>query len=404
MKVDVLMPEMGESITEGTVAKWLKKPGDPVRRDESILEITTDKIDSEIPSQADGVLAEILVEEGTTVDVGTLLARIESDPSNNMTFSEKKPESLPDDQTGEAAVSISPVARNIAKEEGISSDELNLIQGSGSRGRLTKNDLLEYLNHRKDAGQPEPVSKAVIQASEPKTFQEDDGIEIIEMSNMRRMIADHMVESKRTSPHTYTVAEVDMTNIVRFREEVKKSFLAEKGFKLTYTPFILHATVLALKAYPLVNSSVVDGKILKKRHINLGIAVALETGLIVPVIRRAEEKNLLGLARNANELGLKAQNKKLTPADVQDGTFTVTNPGIWGNIFGLPIINQPQLGILGVGAIKKRPVVVNDAIAIRSIMYLSLSYDHRVIDGALAARFLQEIRSILEDYETERVL
>jgi pyruvate/2-oxoglutarate dehydrogenase complex dihydrolipoamide acyltransferase (E2) component len=231
---------------------------------------------------------------------------------------------------------------------------------------------------------------------------DDTGIKVIEMSNMRRMIADHMVESKKISPHTYTVAEVDMTSIVKYREKTKQKFLAEKGFKLTYTPFILHATVLALKAHPLVNSSVVDGKIYQKQHINLGVAVALESGLIVPVIKNAEEKNLLGLARKANELGLKAQNKKLTPTDVQDGTFTVTNPGIWGNIFGLPIINQPQLGILGVGAIKKRPVVVDDAIAIRSIMYLSLSYDHRVIDGALAARFLQEIRSILEDYDMER--
>lgn len=409
MKVDVLMPEMGESIAEGTIAKWLKKPGDPVRKDESILEITTDKIDSEIPSQADGILVEILVEEGTTVEVGALLGRIETESAQTESVSEKDGEApaekspVPDQDE----VSISPVARNIAEEEGVTTAELNLIQGTGSRGRLTKSDLLGYLDQKKQRQQetvPTPQTADSSASKEKDDRRIDEDVEIIEMSNMRRMIADHMVESKRTSPHTYTVAEVDMTRIVRYREKIKQSFLSEKGFKLTFTPFILHATVLALKAHPLVNSSVIEGKIYKKRHINLGVAVALESGLLVPVIKNAEEKNLLGLARHSYDLSMKAVNKKLTPADVQDGTFTVTNPGIWGNIFGLPIINQPQLGILGVGAIKKRPVVVDDAIAIRSMMYLSLSYDHRVIDGALAARFLQEIRTILEEYDTERAL
>jgi len=409
MKVDVLMPEMGESIAEGTIAKWLKKPGDPVRKDESILEITTDKIDSEIPSQADGILVEILVEEGTTVEVGALLGRIETESAQTESVSEKDGEApaekspVPDQDE----VSISPVARNIAEEEGVTTAELNLIQGTGSRGRLTKSDLLGYLDQKKQRQQETVPTSQTADSSASKEKDDrriDEDVEIIEMSNMRRMIADHMVESKRTSPHTYTVAEVDMTRIVRYREKIKQSFLSEKGFKLTFTPFILHATVLALKAHPLVNSSVIEGKIYKKRHINLGVAVALESGLLVPVIKNAEEKNLLGLARHSYDLSMKAVNKKLTPADVQDGTFTVTNPGIWGNIFGLPIINQPQLGILGVGAIKKRPVVVDDAIAIRSMMYLSLSYDHRVIDGALAARFLQEIRTILEEYDTERAL
>jgi 2-oxoglutarate dehydrogenase E2 component (dihydrolipoamide succinyltransferase) len=409
MKVDVLMPEMGESIAEGTIAKWLKKPGDPVRKDESILEITTDKIDSEIPSQADGILVEVLVEEGTTVEVGALLARIETESAQSESVPEKDGEasaeksSVPDQDE----ISISPVARNIAEEEGVTTAELNSIQGTGSRGRLTKSDLLGYLDQKKQRQQetvPTPQTVDSSASKEKDDLRIDEDVEIIEMSNMRRMIADHMVESKRTSPHTYTVAEVDMTRIVRYREKIKQSFHNEKGFKLTFTPFILHATVLALKAHPLVNSSVIDGKIHKKRHINLGVAVALESGLLVPVIKNAEEKNLLGLARHSYDLSMKAVNKKLTPADVQDGTFTVTNPGIWGNIFGLPIINQPQLGILGVGAIKKRPVVVDDAIAIRSMMYLSLSYDHRVIDGALAARFLQEIRTILEEYDTERAL
>jgi len=399
MKVDVLMPEMGESITEGTIAKWLKKPGDPVKKDESILEITTDKIDSEIPSQIDGTLDEILVAEGTTVEVGALLARIETEVDQPRVRTEKAPDAETVVSRPETDVSMSPVARSIAEREGVSESELAGITGSGTGGRLTKKDLLDYLDHRETT---EPVPEKVL--STPPASSEDDNVEIIEMSNMRRLIADHMVESKRISPHTYTVAEVDMTRIVRFREKIKQDFLSEKGFKLTYTPFILHATILALKAYPLVNSSVEEGRILKKLRIHLGIAVALETGLIVPVIRNADELNLLGLARNAHELSRKAQAKKLTPADVQGGTFTVTNPGIWGNIFGLPIINQPQLGILGVGAIKKRPVVIQDAIAIRSIMYLSLSYDHRVIDGALAARFLQEIRTGLENYDTDRAL
>ncbi|MEJ2082031.1 MAG: dihydrolipoamide acetyltransferase family protein, partial [Acidobacteriota bacterium] len=229
-------------------------------------------------------------------------------------------------------------------------------------------------------------------------------VEVIEMTQMRKAIAEHMVRSKHTSAHTYTVAEVDMTRIVRFRESIKDSFQRENGFKLTFTPFILHATVRALKAHPLMNSSVEGDRILQWEYVNLGVAVAIETGLIVPVIKQADEKNLLGLARAANDLAVRAHNKKLVPDDVQGGTFTVTNPGVFGNIFGFPIINQPQVGILGVGAIKRRPVVIDDAIAIRSIMYVSLSYDHRVVDGALAARFLQEIRGILEDYDTDRAL
>jgi pyruvate dehydrogenase E2 component (dihydrolipoamide acetyltransferase) len=427
MKVDVVMPEMGESIAEGTIAKWLKKKGDPIERDEAILEITTDKIDSEIPAPEGGVLGEILVEEGQTVGVGTVLARIEtakeasarakpegtkekgesrekerSDDTAKAKSGEDEGEiapTAPPDGVGDADRSFSPVARNIAREEGLTADDLERIEGSGRGGRVRKEDVVRYLESRsgESAGEP-PVEPAA------EAGPAGPGEEIIEMSPMRRTIAERMVRSKQISPHTYTVAEVDMTRIVRFRDSIKSRFEREKGFNLTYTPFVLHATVLALKAHPLVNSSVDGDKIIRKDYINLGVAVALDSGLLVPVIKGAEERNLLGLARAANELAIRAQNKKLLPEDVQGGTFTVTNPGVFGNIFGLAIINQPQIAILGVGAIKKRPVVVEDAIAIRSMMYLALSYDHRVIDGALAARFLQEIRRNLENYDTERAL
>ncbi len=394
MKVEVMMPEMGESITEGSVAKWLKKPGDKVERDEALLEITTDKIDSEIPSPENGVLAEILAEEGDTVNVGTPLARIETAGDQQVS---KPPEKVTPKRDKKAAA-LSPVAKKIAAEAGLSESELSHIEGTGVRGRLTKEDLLKYVD-----GQAQKIDASAEPGIVDTAFDEDR-VEIIDMSTIRKTIAERMVESKRISPHTYTVAEVDMTRIVDYRERVRRTFEREKGFRLTYTPFILHATVLALKAFPLMNSSLEGDKIIKKKFINLGVAVALESGLIVPVIKQAEEKNLLGLARAAAELAERAMNRKLMPEDVQGGTFTVTNPGVYGNIFGLPIINQPQLGILGVGAIKKRPVVINDAIAIRSIMFISLSYDHRVIDGSLSAQFVQNIRSNLENYDTENAV
>lgn len=399
MRVDVKMPEMGESIMEGTVAKWLRKPGDKVERDEPLLEITTDKIDSEIPSPETGVVTEILVEEGETVEVGTPLATLETDGAQaaKEAPSEKKAPGKSEEEPL-ATVTLSPVAKKIAAEEGIPEAELRKIEGSGVKGKLTKDDLLKYVDEK--SGKAEPVEKPVLADDQVQ----DERVEIIDMTAIRKKIAEHMVQSKRISPHTYTVAEVDMTKIVNYREQIKSRFEKERGFKLTYTPFILHATVLALKEYPLINSSLEGDHIIQKKFINLGVAVALETGLIVPVIKQAEEKNLLGLARTAADLAEKAKKKKLLLDDVQGGTFTVTNPGVYGNIFGLPIINQPQLGILGVGAIKKRPVVVDDAIAIRSIMYISLSYDHRVIDGSLSAQFVQRIRSHLENYDTDNAI
>jgi len=399
MKVDVVMPEMGESIAEGTIAKWLKKPGDPVSRDEALVEITTDKIDTELPAPEGGVLAEILAEEGKTVEVGTLLARIESDGKVKVQPDKPSEKATAEESPEPAPVKASPVARNVAVQEGVSQAELASVVGSGQAGRITKKDVLEYLERREE---PTPTSEP---GDTVKRTEAADGfITVTEMSTMRKIIADRMVASKRISPHTYTVGEVDMTRVVRFRDQTKHKFEREKGFKLTYTHFVLHATVMALRAYPLMNSSVEDDKIIQKHSIHLGVAVALDSGLIVPVIKNAEDKNLLGLARRSNELASAAQTKKLLPEDVQGGTFTVTNPGVFGNIFGLPIINQPQLGILGVGAIKKRPVVIDDAIAIRSIMYVSLSYDHRVIDGALAARFVQKIRDSLENYDVDSVI
>lgn len=396
MKVDVVMPEMGESIAEGTIAKWLKKLGDTVERDEALLEITTDKIDSELPAPESGVLAEVVAEEGETVEVGALLARIETD--GKVEVQADKPAAVPTEEDAPEAtpVKASPVARNVATQEGISDGELARVAGSGHGGRVTKKDVLEYLENREPESEP-------VEEVEPFTDARE-GITITKMSTMRKTIAERMVASKRISPHTYTVGEVDMTRIVRFRDQIKHRFEQERGFKLTYTHFVLHATVLALRAYPLMNSSVEDDKIIQKGYVNLGVAVAIPTGLIVPVIKNAEGMNLLGLARKSNELAVAALNKKLLPDDVQGGTFTVTNPGIFGNTFGLAIINQPQLGILGVGAIKKRPVVIDDAIAIRSIMYLSLSYDHRVIDGALAAQFVQKIRDGLETYDLDSAI
>ncbi len=440
MKVDLIMPQMGESIAEGTIAKWLKKPGDSIEQDETLLEITTDKIDSEIPSPETGVLAEILAEEGETVEVGSVLARIETDrkeakgkaddaaeerPTEEQKASPAEPkkaakqaESDKRSKSGEAdeegrpesrSQAFSPVIRKLAKEENLTEEELGAIQGSGRGGRLTKEDVLEYLDSKAERQDRKPPAEARdhLRISVPKLSfgYDEDRVEIIEMSPMRKRIAEHMVYSKHVSPHTYTVAEVDMTRIVRFRDSVKRQFEKEEGFKLTFTPFILDATAQALKAYPTVNSSVDEERIIRKEYVNLGVAVAVEDGLLVPVIRDADEKNLLGLARAAFELAEKARTKKLKPEDVQGGTFTVTNPGVFGNVFGLPIINQPQVGILGVGAIVRRPVAIeDDAIAVRSMMHLSLSYDHRVIDGALAARFVQEIRKMLENYDVDHAL
>ena len=421
MRVDVVMPQMGESVAEGTIITWHKQPGEDIEKDEILLEISTDKVDSEIPSSHEGTLDEIVVEEGETVEVGTTIAYIETDKEAvaasadepESTQSEKV-ESLEEPQEssdgkietkGRAGKDFySPLVRSIAAKEDVSEEELKDIEGTGIGGRIRKQDLLAYLEQRKEKGLRRRAPAK--QVEQIKYTGPMDNVDVVEMDTMRKSIARHMRTSLDSSAHVYSVSEVDMTRIVEYREKHKQKFLEQEGFKLTYTPFIADATVKALKEFPRVNASVdLDkGEIYEKRFVNLGLAVAIPQGLIVPVIKNADERNFLGLARETSHLAQKARNKELTPDDVQHGTFTITNPGIFGNLYGLPIINQPQLGILGVGAIKKRPVVINDAIAIRSMMYLTLSYDHRVLDGAVGGQFLQQIVQYLEEFDGEGLI
>lgn len=434
------MPQMGESIAEGTILKWLKKPGDKIERDETILEISTDKVDSEIPAPVSGVMAEILVEEGKTVNVGTPIARIETEASAAVASGNgkaapapvpPKEEPKPATQPVASAPAIvaapvavvaqeddrfySPLVRAIAKEEKISNAELATIPGTGMGSRVTKNDVMAYLKQRtapKPAAIPAapamPAAPAVAAkpaapvAAPPAVVYDQDRVEIVPMDNMRRRIAEHMVMSKQTSPHVYSVSTCDMTKIVQYRERVKNEFEKREGTKLTYTPFFIDATVRALKDFPMINASLDGGNIVFKKFINIGIAVALENGLIVPVIKSADALNMVGLARATNDIAHRARNKQLKPDEVQGGTFSITNMGSFGNLFGIPVINQPQVAILGIGAIKKTPVVVGDGIAIRDIVYLSLSYDHRIIDGAYGGQFLQRVVEYLEAFEPPR--
>ena len=443
--IDMVMPQMGESIAEGKILKWHKKVGDKVAKDETVLEISTDKVDSEIPSPAAGVITEILVPEGQTVLVGTLIARIGNEvgaTGATATKTEIKKEeamhfssSIEDFQkqnaiqvaaTSAAAVHsgallkggngdrfYSPLVRNIAKAEGISAQELDVIPGSGLNHRVTKNDILAYLTRRpkggllsqaaKVASSSSPASK---QAAEVKYGFNKERVEFIEMTNVRKLTAEHMRRSMDTSAHVYTMTEVDMTNIVKFRTKHKDAFEKREGFKLTYTPFLLDAMAKTLKDLPMVNVSVDGTTIIKKNYINIGMAVSIEnnTGLIVPVIKDADTLNLTGICRAANDMAVRARTKKLKPDEIQDGTITLTNMGVFGSTAGFPIINQPQVAIMGVGAIKKRPVVIEtadgeDTIAIRSIMFASLSYDHRVVDGALGGSFLQRVTYYLENFD-----
>ncbi len=438
-KIDMAMPQMGESIAEGTILKWLKKAGDKIERDETILEISTDKVDSEIPAPVSGVITDILVEEGKTVNVGAVIAKIETDASaasstgNGKAASvaaplppapkeESKPATQPPVSVPAPAVALqvvaqeddrfySPLVRAIAKEEKISSAELATISGTGAGGRVTKNDMMAYLKQRtalKPAvapaapAMPAVPSVAAKPAAPPAVVYDQGRVEIVPMDNMRRRIAEHMVMSKQTSPHVYSVSTCDMTKIAQYRERVKNEFEKREGTKLTFTPFFIDATARALKDFPMINSSLDSGNIVFKKFINIGIAVALENGLIVPVIKSADALNLVGLARATNDIAHRARNKQLKPDEVQGGTFSITNMGSFGNLFGIPVINQPQVAILGIGAIKKTPVVVGDGIAIRDIVHLSLSYDHRIIDGAYGGQFLQRVVEYLEAFELPR--
>jgi pyruvate dehydrogenase E2 component (dihydrolipoamide acetyltransferase) len=423
--MDIVMPKLGESLTEGTILKWWKQPGDALKKDETLLEISTDKVDSEIPSPVDGVLKEILFKENETIEVGTVIAQIETEgrPATAATFTETdqttkktgpKPETRtePERKEPERQVPVekkkgsrfySPLVLTIARKEGISMSELESISGSGTGGRVSKKDILGYIERRgKPAGKreiPKPVQAPATASGER--------VEVIPMDNVRKKIAEHMRHSLDTSAHVYSVSECDMTDVMNLMYAKREEFQRQEGFKLTLTPFILHATVKALLDYPRVNASLDGENIIEKKDINLGIAVASLRGLIVPVVKNAEEKSFRGLARTVNDLVTRTRDNKLNYADIEGSTFSVTNYGIFGNIIGLPIINQPNVAILGIGAVKKRPVVIEspagDSIAIRSVCFISMSYDHRLVDGELGGKFMQRVVEYLENFEESSV-
>ena len=421
---DVVMPQMGESIVEGTLTKWLKKPGEHVERDEPLFEISTDKVDTEIPSPAAGTLTEVLVEEGATVGIKTVVARIQegaaaaavpaataaAPAAADAPAAAAPPPSAPAGEGAlplpEPAGPLSPLVRKMAREHNI---DLSRVQGSGAGGRITKQDLEGYLAKAApvaaaSASVPVPARQAEAPAppSPPRAPTAGlAGARIEPMGAMRAKIAEHMLASKRTSAHVTTVHRVDMTKVARMRERHKADFQARHGFSLTYLPFIVRAAVAALREFPLLNASLDGNNIVYHNEINIGIAVALENGLIVPVIRAADEKNVLGLQRSIVDLATRARSRQLKPDEVQGGTFSITNFGSFGSLVGTPIINQPQVAILGVGTVDKTPVVLDDAIAIRSICHLSLSFDHRLIDGALADQFMGKLKQALEGWSEE---
>ncbi len=407
---DVVMPQMGESIVEGTLTKWLMKPGERVERDQPLFEISTDKVDTEIPSPAAGTLAEVLVEEGKTVGINTVVARIEEDgaaapPQPAAPQAEAKPAPAPPvenrapappEPASEPSGPLSPLVRKMAREHQI---DLGRVKGTGAGGRITKQDVEAYL-----AQQAAPAPALVEDAAPappplPPAAQARTRIE--PLSGMRAKIAEHMLLSRRTSAHVTTIHRVDMTRVARMRERHKADFQARYGFSLTYLPFIVRASSVALREFPLLNASLDGGNIIYHNEIHIGVAVALENGLIVPVIRGADEKNVLGIQRSIVDLAARARSRQLKPDEVQGGTFSITNFGSFGSLVGTPIINQPQVAILGVGTVDKTPVVVDDAIAIRSICHLSLSFDHRLIDGALADQFMTRLKQVLENWSEE---
>ena len=431
MPTNVVMPQMGESIAEGTIVRWIKKVGDNVDRDEPLFEISTDKVDAEIPSPGAGVLTEIKVKEGETVAVNSVVAVIGGAGDNTAapapSTAAPAPSGMPEAAVGQpetaatplssAAAAVedvssqaelspddrkrqrsSPLVRRIAKEHDV---DIRQINGTGISGRVTKSDILGFIETGPKAVPGAPASGAgtvTRQFGHVPAFKPGDKVAIVPMTIMRKKIAEHMVMSAHTSPHVYSVYEVDFHRLAQLREK-KKAEYDRNGSKLTYTALIAKVVVDALRAFPVVNASIDGDNIVYKKDINLGIAVALDQGLIVPVIKKADEKNLVGLSRAIEDLAARARSKKLHPDEVQGGTFTITNPGIFGAVYGLPLINQPQVAILGVGAIEKRAVVVNDAIAIHPTCHLSLGYDHRLVDGADAGRFLSYIKERLEKFD-----
>ncbi len=413
MEIPVIMPQMGESVVEGTVTRWLKNTGENVRRDEPLLEISTDKVDSEIPSPASGVLREVRVTVGKTVPVGEVLAVIEGKEGavagQTLVGGAARREAASQTATGAGTAAapagrasstrgaagtarfLSPLVQKMAAEASISAGELESIPGTGRNGRVRREDVEKYLASRSAAAAGRP----------PVTPSLSGEIEVVPMDAMRKMIAQHMVKSVHTSPHVTSVTECDLTEIVRFRQRERDRLEKREKVKLTYMPFVARAVTRAIAEFPWINASVEGEKILIKRFINLGIAVALDSGgLIVPVVRDAQRKGFWDLTREIDDRVRRARDKKLKPDEVQEGTFTITNPGVFGGLFGTPILYQPQVAILALGGVSKRPVVVDgDAIAVRSMMYLSLSYDHRVIDGALGVRFLERLREGLERFD-----
>ena len=407
---DVVMPQMGESIVEGTLTKWLKKPGERIERDEPLFEISTDKVDTEIPSPAAGVVSEILVEEGKTVGINTVVARIkesgtvagpEGTPLPPASSPEppapEPPPPAPEPAPAPAEPSgpLSPLVRKLAREHNL---DLSQVKGTGAGGRITKQDVEARLA---SAAAPPPPPLAAMPPMPPLPPAGAPRTRIEPMSAMRMKIAEHMVLSKQTSAHVTTIHRVDMTKLARMRERYKADFQASYGFSLTYMPFLTRAAAVALRHFPLLNASLDGNNIIHHNEINMGIAVSLENGLIVPVVRGADEKTVAGLQRAIVDLATRARSRQLKPDEVQGGTFSITNFGSYGSLVGTPIINQPQVAIMGVGTVEKTPVVIDDAIAIRSICLLSLSFDHRLIDGALADQFMSKVKQVLEEWSEE---
>ena len=457
MAVDIVMPQMGESIFEGTITRWLKKPGDKVERDEPLFEISTDKVDAEIPSPSAGILKEIKVGEGQTVPIQTVVGVIDAAgsaaapapppvpaktqapaPAKAPTAAPAAPRAVPAPVAAQPVaasapsapqdggrVHSSPLVRRMAKEHGI---DLSTVQGTGAGGRISKQDIEAVIAGSGGApaavpsvvsipaarpvlvppapapatvaapGAPGMHARVALETAVPREKIYFGNYEVQSMSTMRQRIAEHMVTSKRVSAHVYSVDEIDMTKIAVLRAKSKEEFEKRYETKLTFMPFFVKAAVAGLRAFPTLNASLDGTNIVIHKDINIGIAVALDWGLLVPVVKNADEKNLLGIQRTMNDLAERARSKKLRPEEVQESTFSITNPGVFGGLFGLPVINQPNVGILGLGAIEKRPVVVDDAIAIRSMCYVTLSYDHRVVDGAIAHQFLHKVKETLENW------
>jgi 2-oxoglutarate dehydrogenase E2 component (dihydrolipoamide succinyltransferase) len=410
VSIAVELPALGESVVEGEVSRWLVKEGDHVERDQPLVEVTTDKVDAEIPSPATGIVDKILAAEGETVPVGAPLAMIDPDPARIAAAAAASPRSRERadskprvaDRGADDASRATPVARRMAEEARL---DLDAVDGTGPRGRVTKQDLLRHTQSPKPSPASAPESRARSSASRPAYLHYElaEGDRVIRMSPLRRLVAEHMVLSKRISPHVGTVAEIDMGGVARVRDAHKRAFRQTHGFSLSFLPFVVHATVRALREFPRLNASVLDDSIVEKQDVHIGIAVETEKGLVVPVVRHADRLSLAGLAQAVEDLASRARSKRLSPDELKGGTFTLSNPGRHGNLYGFAIINQPQVGILRMGELVKRPVVRSadgdDAIVVRPIMHIALSYDHRAVDGAPANGFLYRIRELLEEAE-----